>query len=69
MKYGARNQLEGTVKTIKKGSVMSQVDIEIGGQALVSSVMTLDTLEAMGLREGDRVKAMIKAVNVTLVKE
>jgi molybdopterin-binding protein len=35
----------------------------------VSSVMTIESLEGMDLKEGDRVQVVIKAVNVLLVKE
>ena len=69
MKYGAKNQLAGKVTAIKRGTVMSQVDISIPARANMSSVMTLDTLEGMRLKKGDKVKVIVKAVNVLLVKE
>ena len=69
MKYGARNQLAGKVVAIKRGTVMSQVDVSISSKANMSSVMTLDTLDGMKLKEGDKVKVIVKAVNVLLVKE
>jgi molybdopterin-binding protein len=69
MKYGARNQLIGTVKTIKKGSLMSQVSVEIQANSQMSSVMTIDSLEELGLKEGDKVQVIVKAVNVLLAKD
>ena len=69
MKYGARNQLIGKVTEIKKGTVMCQVRVEIAGGSKMSSVMTIDSLEDLGIKEGDTVKAVVKAVNVLLVKE
>ena len=69
MKYGARNQLSGKVTNIKRGTVMSQVDISVPAGANMSSVMTLDTLKGMKLRKGDKIKVIVKAVNVLLVKE
>jgi len=69
MKYGARNQLSGKVTAIKQGTVMSQVDINISSRANMCSVMTLDTLKSMKLKKGDKVKVIVKAVNVLLVKE
>lgn len=68
MKYGARNQLTGKVTQIKKGTVMCQVklDVTAGG---MSSVMTLESLADLGIKEGDSVKVVVKAVNVLLVKE
>ena len=69
MKYGARNQLVGKVVEIRKGTLMSQVRVSIPADFTISSVMTLDSLNDLGIKEGDRVKAVIKAVNVLLVKE
>jgi len=69
MKYGARNQLVGKVMEIKRGPLMSQVKLEIPAGSKVSSVMTIDSLDELGIKEGDNVKAVIKAVNVLLVKE
>ena len=69
MKYGARNQLVGEVKDIKRGTVMSQIRLTIPAGSSVSSVMTIDSLEELGIKEGDTVKVVVKAVNVLLVKE
>ena len=69
MKYGAKNQLAGKVTAIKRGTVMSQVDVSIPVRADMSSVMTVDTLDGMKLKKGDKVKVIVKAVNVLLVKE
>ena len=69
MKHGARNQIEGKVVEIKKGALMCQVKLEISADNTISSVMTLDSLDDLGIKEGDKVKAIIKAVNVLLVKE
>ena len=69
MKYGARNQLAGRVKEIKRGTVMSQIRLDIPAGSKVSSVMTTDSLDELGIKEGDTVKVVVKAVNVLLVRE
>ncbi len=69
MKFGARNQLTGKVTAIQKGGVMCQVKLEINVPAAMSSVMTLDSLDDLGIKVGDSVKIIAKAVNVMLVKE
>ena len=69
MKYGARNQLRGKVAAIKRGAVMAQVTVDIGGGQRMSSVMTADTVRDLKLKKGDRVLVLAKAVNVMLVKE
>ena len=68
MKVGARNKIMGKVTEIKKGSIMCQVKIEIPASAM-SSVMTMDSLAEMGLKEGDSVHVVVKGVNVLLIKE
>lgn len=67
MKVGARNNIIGTVKSIKKGSLMTLVKVEIP-KSQVSSVMTLESLDEMQLKEGDQVSIVIKGVNVLLLK-
>jgi len=69
MKAGARNQLIGRVRQIKKGSVMCQVKLDLIGKGQMESVMTLDSLRELGLKKGDRARILVKAVNVLLVKE
>jgi molybdopterin-binding protein len=69
MKYGARNQNVGEVVDIKEGTLMCQVKVRIPAESTVSSVMTLDSLHELGIKRGDKVKAIVKAVNVLLVKE
>jgi molybdate transport system regulatory protein len=69
MKYGARNQLTGKVVEIKKGTMMCQVRLEIPAKSPMASVMTIDSLEELGLKVGDSVKVVVKAVNVLLVRE
>jgi len=69
MKIGARNRLEGEVVSIKRGSVMCQVKVMIAGGAAMESVMTLDSLDDLGIKVGDKVRVAVKAVNVMLIKE
>ena len=68
MKYGARNQLTGKVTAIKRGTVMAQVKIEVAPGMPMASVMTLDSLDDLGIKEGDTVQVLVKAVNVLLAK-
>lgn len=69
MKYGARNQLIGTVQAIKRGDVMCQVRLAVAADSIMNSVMTVESLEDLCLKEGDKVKVVVKAINVLLVKE
>lgn len=68
MKINARNQLIGEVKAIKKGGVMCQVKLTVSGGDM-SSVMTLDSLDDLAIKPGDKVRVVVKSINVLLVKE
>ncbi len=69
MKHGARNDIPAEVIEIKTGGVMAQVTVKLQGTDYhMSSVMTLDSLEALGLEKGTTVHVLAKAVNVLLVK-
>ena len=35
----------------------------------MASVMTLESIDDMGLKKGDKVRVVVKAVNVLLIKE
>ncbi len=69
MKFGARNNVVGKVAEIKKGSLMCQVKVSVDGPINITSVMTQDTLEELGVKNGDSVRVLVKAVNVLLVRE
>ena len=69
MRIGARNRLEGEVTEIKRGAVMCQVKVKIVGGAVMESVMTLDSLDELGIKVGDKVRVAVKAVNVMLIKD
>ncbi|UCD64813.1 MAG: TOBE domain-containing protein [Candidatus Zixiibacteriota bacterium] len=69
MKYGARNEIAGKVTQIKRGDVMCQVKLDIPAGSKMQSVFTVESLENLGIKEGDAVKVVVKAVNVLLVKE
>ncbi len=69
MKIGARNKLDGEVVNIKRGTVMCQVLVKVAGGTQMESVMTLDSVDDMKLKVGDKVRVAVKAVNVLLLKE
>ena len=68
MKVGARNQIVGKVVEIKKGSLMSIVKVEVSVPTRMASVMTIESLKEMGIKKGDKVEVVVKAVNVLLIK-
>ena len=68
MKVGARNRILGKVEEIKKGSLMCLVKVSVTEPSRMASVMTIESLEELGLKKGDSVEVVIKAVNVLLTK-
>ncbi len=69
MKIGARNQLVGEVGEIKRGAVMGEVKLTIPASSPMASVMTLESIDDMGIKKGDKVRVVVKAVSVLLIKE
>ena len=67
MKAGVRNQFTGEIIEIKKGTVMAEVVVKSGDNE-ITSVMTLDSVNEAGFKVGQKVTALVKAVNVVLVK-
>jgi len=67
MEISARNQLPGTVKSIRLGAVMAEVVIDVSGTEVVAAI-TRSSVESLGLKEGDSVKAIIKATEVMIGK-
>ena len=69
MELSARNQLPGKVLAITLGEVMADVTIDIGSGLTVVAAITRDSVERMGLTEGDEVMAIIKATEVMVGKQ
>jgi molybdopterin-binding protein len=63
----ARNQLPGTIKFVTLGTVMAEVVMDVGGTEVVAAI-TRHSVESLGLKEGDQVKAVIKATEVMVQK-
>ena len=49
--------------------LMCQVKIELDPKGTMSSVFTLDSLKELGIKKGDTVQVIVKAVNVLLAKD
>lgn len=68
MQISARNQLKGTVQSVKLGSVMAEVVVALeGGQEIVSAI-TRTSAETLQLKSGDQIVAIIKSTEVMLGK-
>ena len=67
MELSARNQLQGRVISVKLGSVMAEVQVDISGQSLLS-VITSASAKQLALKAGDAVTVVIKATGVMIGK-
>lgn len=68
VKIGARNRIIGTVAQIQKGKLMCLVKVNVPASSRMASVMTLESLKDLGIKKGDKVEVVVKAVNVLLLK-
>ena len=68
MKISARNALKGKITAIKKGAVMAQVAVDVGGGAKVVSAIFVDSVEDLALKVGDEVLAVVKSTDVMIAK-
>jgi molybdopterin-binding protein len=68
LQFSARNQLKATVKSVKLGSVMAEIIVELpDGQEIVSAI-TRTSAEGLNLQAGDSVVAIIKSTEVMIGK-
>ena len=69
MNVSARNLIPGTIKKVSVGMVSAEVVIEAAPGVEIVSVITKESVERMGLKEGSQVKAMVKASSVMVVTD
>ena len=64
MKLSARNQIKGKIVEVTEGAVNGTVKIDIGGENVICSVITMAAIKELGLAVGKEAYAVIKASNV-----
>ena len=69
MKTGARNSIRGKVKSVKEGDIMSLVKFEVTVPHDMASVLTTESVKDMGLKAGDEVTLVVKAIHVLPIKD
>lgn len=62
----ARNQFQGTVKHIKRGDVVSEVEVDIGRKESITSIVSTTSVDDLGLKPGSQVIALFKSTEVAL---
>jgi molybdopterin-binding protein len=65
MRISARNHIRGIVVEVKKGATTSHVRVDIGGNIVTSSI-TNEAVDDLGIRVKDDVTVVIKASDVMI---
>jgi molybdate transport system regulatory protein len=65
-KLSARNILSGNVSELNEGAVNSEVGIRLPGGTMLAASITKESVQALNLRMGDGVSAVVKASHVLI---
>ena len=66
MRISARNQLKGKILEVKKGATTSHVRLEIAPGLIITSSITNEAVDDLGLKVGGAAIAVIKASSVMI---
>lgn len=69
MAISARNQLHGTVSAIHPGSVNDEIEISLDKGGELVAVVTSNSRDRLGLEQGKKVVALVKAPWIILASE
>jgi molybdate transport system regulatory protein len=64
MKLSTRNKLAGTVSEVTAGEAMAVVKVALEGGDIITSSITREAAEDLGLETGKRVIVLIKSTDV-----
>ena len=69
MKISARNQLKGKILEVKKGTTTAHIRVEIGPGQVITSSITNEAVDDLGLKVGGTAIVIIIASNVIIAVE
>ena len=69
MKTSARNEYSGTVRSVVPGAVSSEVVLDIGGDFLLTAVVTNESVGDLGLKPGSAAMALINPSALVVMPE
>lgn len=67
-RLSARNRLKAKVVEVKKGPITSEVKMHLVSDTTMTSVITNEAVEDLGLTQGDDVEAIVKSTDVLVAK-
>jgi molybdopterin-binding protein len=68
VKLSTRNQIKGEVIEVITGTVAAMVKVDIGGGNTITSTITVNAVNDLQLKKGDKVTVLIKASSVMIGK-
>ena len=68
MKLSARNQIKGKIVSVQRGETTGHVRIDVGNGIIITSSITNEAIDELGLAVGDDAIAIIKASDVMVAK-
>jgi molybdopterin-binding protein len=66
MRISARNQIKGTVIDVKKGATTSHVRVDIGNGQIITSAITNEAVDELGIKAKGQVIVVVKASDVMI---
>ena len=66
MRISARNQIKGTVIEVKKGATTSHVRVDIGNGQIITSSITNEAVDELGIKAGGKATVVVKASDVMI---
>jgi len=66
MRLSARNQIKGKTVEVKKGATTSHVRVDIGNGVIMTSSITNEAVEELGLKAGGDAIVVVKASDVMI---
>lgn len=69
MEISARNKMNGKITDIKTGGVMASDKIQVEEPGEITALITKESVEKLGLKEGDDATAIIKSTEIIVGKE
>ena len=66
MRISARNQIKGTVLEVKKGATTSHVRVDIGHGQIITSAITNESVDELGIKAKGHVIVVVKASDVMI---
>lgn len=67
MKISARNQFKGKVIEVKPGVVTAKVRVDIGGGNVITSIISMESVEDLKIKVGSEVNAIVKSTSVMIM--